>query len=161
MKPADDEIFADIFARSDRLLAQIDRVEDPVAEADRLLADAEDVIATWVTAKGGVPTGETVEGFRLLALQKQGARGEPTFNACRETAREIVFLRNVVAAAGDDSAQARHHLRLQAMVLRHLALFVGGKLQEAGLGDFCCSSRPVRTAEAGANQSNAPVTGAS
>ncbi len=161
MTTTEADIFADILDGIDRLLARIDRVEAPLAEADRLLAEAEDVIAAWVTAKGGVPTDETAEGFRLLALHRQGARGEPTFNACRETAREIVFLRNVVAAAGDDSAQARHHLRLQAMVLRHLALFVGGKLQEAGLGDFCCSSRPVRTAAAESAHSNAPVTGAS
>jgi hypothetical protein len=161
MTTGDADIFADLLAGIDRLLARIDRVEDPVAEADRLLAEAEGVIAAWVTAKGGVPTDETVEGFRLLALHRQGARGEPTFNACRETAREIVFLRNVVAAAGDDSAQARHHLRLQAMVLRHLALFAGGKLQEAGLGDFCCSSRPVRSAAAAVAQCDAPMTGAS
>jgi hypothetical protein len=160
MTLADDTIFADILARSDRLLAQIDRVDDPVAEANALLRDAEEVIASWVTAQGGTPTDETVEGFRLLALHRQGARGAPTFNACRETAREVVFLRNVVLAAGDDPAQARHHLRLQAMVLRHLALFVGGKLHEAGLGDFCCSSRPLRSAAAETAQLNAPLAGA-
>jgi hypothetical protein len=160
MNADDADIFADLLAGIDRLLARIHKVDDPIAEADRLLAEAEGVIAAWVTAKGGVPTEETVEGFRLLALHRQGARGEPSFNACRETAREIVFLRNVIAAAGDDTAQACHHLRLQAMVLRHLALFVGGKLQEAGLGDFCCSSRPVRTTEPVPTHSNAPVTGA-
>jgi hypothetical protein len=30
------------------------------------------------------------------------------------------------------------------MLVRHLALFVGGKLQVEGLGDFCCASRPLR-----------------
>jgi hypothetical protein len=34
------------------------------------------------------------------------------------------------------------------MVARHLALFVGGKLEVAGLGEFCCASTPVRAAEA-------------
>ena len=155
---ADVDIFSDILTGIDRLLARVDGVADPGAEADRLLRQAEDVVSAWVEAKGGVPTDEAVEGFRLLALHRQGAKGEPSFNACRETAREIVFLRNVVQAAGDDPAQARHHLRLQAMVLRHLALFVGGKLMEAGLGDFCCSSRPIRTAAATEpNELNAPI----
>ena len=158
---AEADIFADILSDIDRLVARVDRLPDPAAEADRLLHAAEEVVSAWVVAKGGVPTGDTVEGFRLLALHRQGARGEPSFNACRETAREVVFLRNVVQAADDDSAQARHHLRLLAMVVRHLALFVGGKLQEAGLGDFCCSSRPVRTADAKPNQTIAPRTGTS
>ena len=159
MTVAEADIFADLQGGIDRLLVRVDRVEDPPAEADRLLAEAERVIEAWVRAKGGVPTDEKVEGFRLLALHRQGARGEPSFNACRETAREIVFLRSVVLAADDDSAQARHHLRLQAMVLRHLALFVGGKLQEAGLGEFCCSSRPVRTAGTEMTPVKAPRTG--
>jgi hypothetical protein len=33
------------------------------------------------------------------------------------------------------------------MVARHLALFVGGKLEVAGLGEFCCASRPLRQHE--------------
>ena len=33
------------------------------------------------------------------------------------------------------------------MVVRHLALFIGGKLEVAGLGEFCCASRPLRKAE--------------
>jgi hypothetical protein len=35
-------------------------------------------------------------------------------------------------------------LRMMALVANHLRLFVVGKMQVAGLGDFCCSSRPVR-----------------
>jgi hypothetical protein len=34
------------------------------------------------------------------------------------------------------------------MVCQHLALFVGGKLQVAGLGEFCCAARPLRAADA-------------
>jgi len=41
-------------------------------------------------------------------------------------------------------------LRLGAMVARHLALFIGGKLEVAGLGEFCCASRPLRSQEANA-----------
>ncbi len=39
------------------------------------------------------------------------------------------------------------HLRLAAMVARHLVLFIDGKLENAGLGEFCCSSRPLRQRE--------------
>lgn len=35
-----------------------------------------------------------------------------------------------------------------AMLVRHLALFVSGKFEVEGLGEFCCSSRPLRTASA-------------
>ena len=139
--------FQDILARVERFLEETGLVADPVGLAEANLRDAEAVLEAWLLAKGAEPTNETVEGFRLLALHRQGAKGEPSFNACRETCREIVYLRNVVALYDDDPAQQHHHLRLQAMVLRHLALFVGGKLQEAGLGDFCCSSRPIRNAQ--------------
>lgn len=140
-------IFAGVQERLDRFLDATGPIVDPVAVAENHLKDAEAVLEAWLTAKGQVPTDETAEGFRLLALHRQGARGDASFNACRETCREIVYLRNVVALYDDDPTQARHHLRLQAMVLRHLALFIGGKLQEAGLGDFCCSSRPIRAAQ--------------
>ena len=32
----------------------------------------------------------------MLALHRQGARGEPSFNACRETCREIVYRCNLI-----------------------------------------------------------------
>ena len=35
---------------------------------------------------------------------------------------------------------------LAAMVAKHLCLFVGGKMAEAEIGEFCCSSRNARTA---------------
>lgn len=140
-----DEPFAELLDRLDRLLTDAGPIADPVALAEAHLRDGEMVLESWLTAKAAAPTQDEVEGYRLLALHRQGARGDTSFNACRETCREIIYLRNVIALYDDDAAQARHHLRLQAMVLRHLALFVGGKLQEAGLGDFCCSSRPIRT----------------
>jgi hypothetical protein len=83
------------------------------------------------------------EGFRLLALHRQGAQGEPSFNACRETCREIAYhynlLRGEQGAALFDQRQ-----RMMTLLVKHLLLFVSGKLQVAGLGDFCCSSRPLR-----------------
>lgn len=136
--------FADLLARIEARLAQTGPL--PLALADEHLAEGEAVLEAWLEAKGTEPGQDTVEGFRLLALHRQAARGDPAFNACRETCREIVYLRNVIREYADDTAQARHHLRLQAMVLRHLALFLGGKLVESGLGEFCCSSRPLRTA---------------
>ncbi|MEX5729581.1 hypothetical protein Ga0609869_002934 [Rhodovulum iodosum] len=122
---------------------------DPAAHAAELLHLGEDVLAAWVTAKGGAPTEGESEGFRLLALHRQGARGTPSFNACRETCRELVYHHNLVL---DDpaSSEAVQRLRMATMIARHLALFVGGKLVVDGLGDFCCSSRPIRQGETAA-----------
>jgi hypothetical protein len=120
--------------------------EDAPAAARRLLGLAEEVLEAWVAARGATPTGDKREGFRLLALHHQGASGAASFNACRETCREIAYHYNLVtlAAPGDPGKR----LAMMAMLVRHLALFVGGKLQVEGLGDFCCASRPVRQAEA-------------
>jgi len=107
------------------------------------LSHAEAILQAWVLAHDGVPTNERKEGFRLLALHRQGAKGIPSFNACRESCREIVFQHNVVAAS-DQEAEQESALRLMTMVVRHLALFVSGKLQVAGLGEFCCASKPLR-----------------
>jgi len=104
----------------------------------------------WLAARGEVPDGSAVEGFRLLALHRQGCKGDPSFNACRETCREIVFRRNTAAHVQDKPDEMQGQLRLQAMVVMHLALFVGGKMAKAGLGDFCCAAKPLRQAEAGA-----------
>lgn len=124
---------------------------DPAARAAELLAMSEDVIAAWVASRGEVPTRGKSEGFRLLALHKQGSRGAPSFNACRETCRELVYHHNLVL--GDPQGQpAAKNLRMATMVARHLALFVGGKLVADGLGEFCCSSRPVRQAETAATE---------
>ena len=128
-----------------RALAEIESaLELPAtAGAAALLAAAEEVLEHWVRARGEEPTTERREGFRLLALHHQGARGEPSFNACRETCREIAYHYNLVAAeaAGDRRVQLE---RMMVMLARHLLLFVGGKLQASQLGEFCCSSRPLR-----------------
>lgn len=131
--------------------ARIDAIRDRAANAGpaapqaagELLLLAEAVLEHWLRARGEVPTMATKEGFRLLALQRQGARGEPSFNACRETCRELVYHRNLIALEPGHADTARR-LRLASMIARHLALFVGGKMEVAGLGEFCCASRPLR-----------------
>lgn len=114
----------------------------PQVAAQRLLGLAEETLEHWVRAHGGVPTLEAREGFRLLALHRQGAHGEPSFNACRETCREAVYHYNLIAS-DPDTDEAPHRVRLMAMVVMHLLLFVSGKLENAGLGEFCCSARPL------------------
>ncbi len=131
------------------LLPEATLADDPQARAAELLAMGEDVLEGWLAARGEVPTREKSEGFRLLALHKQGSRGAPSFNACRETCRELVYHHNLVQ---DDPAspESARRLRMATMIARHLALFVGGKLVADGLGEFCCSSRPVRQGETAA-----------
>ena len=141
--------FDDLTARLDAIAAAPDADLREKAEyyADELLALGESTLERWVLAHGKTPTSDTVEGFRLLALHRQGARGEPSFNACRETGRELVYHHNLVRLDPAHSDTPRR-LRLGAMVARHLALFIGGKLEVAGLGEFCCSSRSLRQEEA-------------
>jgi len=117
------------------------------ALAAELLAIGETALESWLAARGMTPIDAQVEGFRLLALHRQGARGEPSFNACRETCRELAYQYNCVRQASDAGEVARR-VRLGAMVARHLVLFIDGKLEVAGLGEFCCSSRPLRLHEA-------------
>lgn len=140
-----DPVFPEILARLDAFL---DGAPAPPDWSEQLLAMGETVLEAWLVARDEAPRDETVEGFRLLALHRQGCKGEPSFNACRETCREIVFRRNAATLYHDDAAEMAGQLRLQAMVVKHLALFVGGKMIDAGLGDFCCSSRPLRRAGA-------------
>ena len=116
---------------------------DPRAAARTLLALAEEVLERWIEAQGEIPTSESREGFRLLALHRQGARGIPSFNACRETCREIAYHYNLLDAS-PDSADAARRQRMLALLVKHLLLFVGGKMQVARLGEFCCASRPLR-----------------
>ena len=112
--------------------------------AGRLLGLAEAVLENWVEARGEAPTQEEREGFRLLALHRQGARGEPSFNACRETGREIAWHANLLRLEPDHSETAAR-ATMMVMLVRHLLLFVSGKMQVAALGEFCCSSRTLRS----------------
>jgi len=149
--------FEDVQARIDALLDRTAPPADIVGEAERALDEGEAMLEAWLRARGKEPTMETVEGFRVLALHRQAAKGDPSFNACRETCRELVYLRNVVTNCSHDTEEAFRQLRLQAMVLRHLSLFLGGKLQEAGLGEFCCSARPLRSRDSSEEALSAPV----
>ena len=130
----------------DPIVGEVDRVvplDDGAPVAARLLGLAECVLERWIEARGDVPTAATREGFRLLALHRQGAQDAPSFNACRETCREIVYHYNLLAAEPADERSAPRQ-RMMAMLVRHLALFVDGKLQVEQLGEFCCASRPLR-----------------
>jgi hypothetical protein len=115
--------------------------------ATELLAIGEEVLEHWVAAKGLEPTRDAREGFRLLALHRQGCADEPSFNACRETCRELVYHYNLVNLEPQhpDTVQ---RLRMMTLVANHLFLFVAGKLQVRELGDFCCASRPLRESAA-------------
>jgi hypothetical protein len=135
-----------------RSLADIERrLDDIVAgrgaatSAGELLRAGEEVLEHWVGARDMRPTDGEREGFRLLALQRQGAQGDPTFNACRDTCRELVYHYNLMAQPSADPTAAASRLQMMALIANHLVLFVSGKMQEAGLGDFCCSSRPLHT----------------
>ena len=133
-----------------RSLAQIEQRLDlleaggsgPAAAAE-LVELGEAVLEHWVRAKDLVPTQETREGFRLLALHRQGCTDDPSFNACRETCRELVYHYNLVTGDPQHDAAAQR-LLMMTMVANHLFLFVAGKMQVAELGDFCCASRPLR-----------------
>jgi len=135
-----------------RTLAELESVFDapdtcdPQAAAEALLGASEEVLEHWVIAKGETPTRETREGFRLLALHRQGTQGDPSFNACRETCREVAYHYNLVTMQPGHS-DITNRLQLMGLVSKHLYLFITGKLQVAGLGEFCCSSRPIRTAQ--------------
>ena len=145
-----------VAARLDGMVAMPDAALAAAAPdlADELLALGETILEVWLAARGETPTTRSVEGFRVLALHRQGARGEPSFNACRETCRELVYHHNLVSLEPAHADVARR-LRLGAMVARHLMLFIGGKLEVAGLGEFCCASRPLRQHETPAQATEA------
>jgi len=113
--------------------------------AQALLQLGEEALEHWVLARELEPTDETREGFRLLALHRQGAQGDPSFNACRETCRELAYHYNLLTMQ-PASVETTNRLQMMMMVCSHLYLFISGKLQVAGLGEFCCSSKPLRLA---------------
>ena len=124
-----------------RLEAVINGTERP-ATAQELLDLGEESLQHWIAAKDKEPTTDQREGFRILALHRQGAQGDLSFNACRETCREIVYHYNLVTMQPDhDETQQR--LKMMALVTNHLFLFISGKMETQQLGDFCCSSKPL------------------
>ncbi len=133
-----------------RSLAELEaRLEDIITErgeptsAEELLECGEAVLEHWITVRGEDPTNDEHEGFRILALHRQGARGDASFNACRETCRELVYHFNLMSELRADTDDAQSSLQMMALIANHLVLFVGGKMQEAGLGEFCCSAKPL------------------
>ena len=130
---------ADIGLRLDELIAK-----PPVADdAAELLTLGEEILEHWVVAKGNEPTQEQREGFRLLALHRQGADKDLSFNACRETCRELAYHYNLLTQQADHP-DAGQRARMMGWVARHLHLFISGKMEVQQLGDFCCASRPLR-----------------
>ena len=107
---------------------------------EKLLILGESIIEIWLLAKGIEPTAQTQEGFRLLALHRQGALDDPSFLACRDTCRELVYQVNLFRQTNSDK-----QIMLSAMVAMHLLLFVRGKMENEELGEFCCSSKAIRT----------------
>jgi hypothetical protein len=129
--------------------ALIDKDDDTNASslsAPALLGLGEETLEHWICAKGDVPTLGEVEGFRILALHRQGAKGDPSFNACRESCRELVYHYNLILAEPDHAA-TRTRLTHMHQLVRHMFYFVTGKMQQTQLGEFCCSSRPLRLNE--------------
>ena len=126
-------------------IGELAQAADAAWAAAELLALGEEILEHWVAARGETPTRRRREGFRLLALHRQGARGEPSFNACRETCRELVYHHNLITMEPGHPA-ARQRLVMASLVATHLLLFVAGKMEVAGLGEFCCSSKPLHAA---------------
>lgn len=118
---------------------------DPLLLVTELIDIGEAALMHWVMARGEAPTTDEKEGFRLLALQRQGSKGDPSFNACRESCRELAYHFNLIA---DDPAHPdiAKRVALAVLVARHVVYFVSGKMQVAGLGEFCCASKPLRVA---------------
>jgi len=135
-----------------RTLTQIGTILDGMianpqtADAAVLLELGEETLRHWITAHGQEPTHDKREGFRLLALHRQGARDDPGFNACRETCRELVYHYNLLTMEPDHPRTAQRRI-MMAMVANHLFLFVSGKLRMQKLGEFCCAARPMRQGE--------------
>ena len=126
---------ADIGLRLEKLIGQ-----PPVtADAEELLALGEQSLEQWVIAKGREPTQDQREGFRLLALHRQGAEKDPSFNACRETCRELVWHYNLLTLQ-PDHPESGQTARMMGWVANHLYLFISGKIETEQLGDFCCAS---------------------
>ncbi|HET6591931.1 MAG TPA: hypothetical protein VFG48_03370 [Xanthomonadales bacterium] len=124
-------------------LDALTRAQPAAADAAEMLALGEKALEHWVRAKGKQPTRAEREGFRLLGLHRQGADKDPSFNACRETCRELAYHFNLLTLE-PDHPDAAQRARMMALVANHLYLFISGKMESQQLGEFCCSSRSVR-----------------
>ena len=137
-------------------IAAVAAEPDLQAAINELLELSEQVLEHWIRARDDTPTNEQREGFRLLALHRQGARGDPSFNACRETCREIAYHYNLISLQ-PEHAETTHRLEMMKMISNHLYLFISGKMQVAELGEFCCSSKPIRLASKAERQTQKEV----
>ena len=114
-----------------------------IKSAEEFLQIAEIILEHWVIAKEVEPTNELKEGFRLLALHKQGAKSDASFNACRETCRELIYHYNLITMEPEHPDKLQR-MQMLALITSHLYYFIAGKLENAQLGEFCCSSKNVR-----------------
>lgn len=112
-------------------------------QAAQYLQVGEEMLENWLVAKDLSPTDNEKEGFRVLALHRQGCKGDPSFNACRETCRELAYYYNLITL-DPDHTETKNHVLMMDMVAKHLVLFIGSKMQEANVGEFCCSSKVNR-----------------
>jgi hypothetical protein len=53
-------------------------------------------------------------------------------------------------------ADSTDRLEMMKMISRHLYLFISGKMQVAKLGEFCCSAKPIRSADAAISTQEEP-----
>ena len=113
------------------------KLDDP---AGHLLELGEAILENWLLAHEIEPTQEKWEGFRLLALHRQGARHQPSFHACRETCRELIYQINLYHMHKDTQ-----QISMAALVAMHLLLFIRGKMEHQELGEFCCNSKLATT----------------
>jgi len=125
-----------------RLEALVNQPAQPEHAAE-MLRLGEQALEHWVAARGKEPTRDEREGFRLLALHRQGADKEPSFNACRETCRELAWHYNLLTLQ-PDHPESNQRARMMALVANHLFLFIAGKMETEQLGEFCCASKPLR-----------------
>ena len=128
------------------LRTQIDTLDNTAGDVEMatgFVLAAEHVIENWLESHDQIPTDKTHEGSHLIALHRQGAKGDPSFNACRETCRELVYRYNLIIGDHADT-DTKKVLEMMRLLARHIFLFISGKLQESKLGEFCCSSKSLR-----------------
>ena len=89
------------FADIEAAIAAVEPRDGAIAAAGEFLRLGEEALEHWVLGRGDTPTDEKREDFRLLALHRQGTRGDPSFNACRETCRELAYHYNLVTMQPD------------------------------------------------------------
>lgn len=116
---------------------------EPAHIAESYLEMANETMLHWLAARELEPTDEKKEGFSLLAWHRQACKGDPTFNACRETCREVAYHYNLITLDPTHEATSKR-LNMMRMVTKHLYLFITNKMMDEKVGEFCCSSKVNR-----------------